>query len=68
MKANAPNGLPSGSYHPRETIAGDEMGTFQGGPGGWMLYRYTDSPVGPYDEVSLCYRETRILADHLLYS
>ncbi|PWN39108.1 hypothetical protein IE81DRAFT_326860 [Ceraceosorus guamensis] len=24
---------------------------FRGGPGGWILYRYTHSPVGPYDEL-----------------
>lgn len=46
-------GLPSGTYHPKETIEEDEEknGKFKGGPGGWMLYRYSDSPVGPYDEV-----------------
>lgn len=35
--------LAPGSYHPMENV---EVGNFKGGPGAWLLYRYSDSPVG----------------------
>ncbi|EPQ30319.1 uncharacterized protein PFL1_01845 [Pseudozyma flocculosa PF-1] len=48
-------GLPPGSFHPLEALASAHVakdhGEFKGGLGAWILYRYTDSPAGPYDEL-----------------
>jgi hypothetical protein len=45
-------GLDAGSYAPREVLySGAEADVFKGGLGGWIIYRYTSSPVGPYDEL-----------------
>jgi len=52
---SAANGLPAGSYSPLEassSFADPEVsGKYTGGPGVCMILRYTDTPVGPYDEV-----------------
>jgi len=49
--SSASGTLPYGSYHPMETIEEGEGGTgFKGGPGAWLLYRYSDSPVGRYSK------------------
>lgn len=44
-------GLESGAYHPLEDASHITTDIFKGGLGGWMLYRYSSSPVGPYDEL-----------------
>ncbi len=48
-------GLPGGAFHPLETldesVTDDELSAFSGKLGAWILYRYTDAPVGPYDEL-----------------
>jgi hypothetical protein len=44
-------GLEQGAYHPLEDVSNIGSDIFQGGPGGWILYRYRTSPVGPYDEL-----------------
>lgn len=44
-------GLEPGACHPLEDLSHITADTFQGGLGGWILYRYASSPVGPYDEL-----------------
>lgn len=43
-------GLPQGAYHPLEDVGHIYADVFQGGVGGWMLYRYASSPVGESEE------------------
>lgn len=44
-------GIEPGSYHPLEDVSHITNDIFKGGLGGWILYRYASSPVGPYDEL-----------------
>lgn len=47
-------GLPPTAYAPLERdsfFASPEAGRYIGGLGGLMVIRYTDTPVGPYDEL-----------------
>ncbi|KAJ8112008.1 hypothetical protein OPT61_g5522 [Boeremia exigua] len=47
-------GLPEGVYDTLEEAWEDEgMGRFEGGLGAIMIVRYTDTPVGSYDELML---------------
>lgn len=47
--------LPRGAYDElEEAWGGKEFGEFRGGLGAVMVVRYTDTPVGPYDELLLC--------------
>ncbi|RAR06250.1 MFS general substrate transporter [Stemphylium lycopersici] len=44
--------LPKGTYDAFEAEWADEkLGTFEGGLGSVMVVRYSDTPVGPYDEL-----------------
>jgi hypothetical protein len=46
--------LPKGVYDPLQEACGDkEYGEFKGGLGAVMVVRYSDTPVGPYDELIL---------------
>ncbi|OAK97761.1 hypothetical protein IQ06DRAFT_280464, partial [Phaeosphaeriaceae sp. SRC1lsM3a] len=46
--------LPKGVYDKLEEVwEGEEYGTFKGGLGAVMIVRYSDTPVGPYDELIL---------------
>ncbi|KAH7394360.1 hypothetical protein BKA66DRAFT_567310 [Pyrenochaeta sp. MPI-SDFR-AT-0127] len=46
--------LPQGVYDPLEEAWADKgLGTFVGGLGAVMIVRYSDTPVGPYDELIL---------------
>ncbi|UPX13062.1 uncharacterized protein EKO05_0003590 [Ascochyta rabiei] len=46
--------LPRGLYDGLEEAWGDDgLGTFEGGLGAVVIVRYTDTPVGPYDELML---------------
>ncbi|KAF9692210.1 hypothetical protein EKO04_009851 [Ascochyta lentis] len=46
--------LPEGLYDRLEEAWGDDgLGGFEGGLGAVMVIRYTDTPVGPYDELML---------------
>lgn len=48
------NNLPPGLYDPLESAWEDDgLGEFTGGLGAIMIVRYTDTPVGPYDELML---------------
>ncbi|PWN34563.1 uncharacterized protein FA14DRAFT_31742 [Meira miltonrushii] len=44
-------GIDAGAYHPLEDVSHITTDVFKGGLGGWILYRYASSPVGPYDEL-----------------
>jgi len=47
-----PGKLPPGLYHPLDTPPiGPDNDDFQGGVGMIQIVRYSDSPVGPYDEL-----------------
>ena len=44
--------LSEGHYDPHEKIAADgSEGVFKGGLASVLVYRYKNSPVGPYDEL-----------------
>ncbi|KIW02466.1 uncharacterized protein PV09_06274 [Verruconis gallopava] len=45
--------LPSKAYSPLEKNSTATKGTFLGLTGAILLVRYTDTPVGPYDELSI---------------
>jgi len=46
--------LPPGAYDPVHACwSAPKNGTFTGGLGAIMIVRYTDTPVGPYDELML---------------
>jgi len=47
------NGLDQAAHLPNggDDSESDERGTYLGGPAGFMLVRYSSSPVGPYDEL-----------------
>lgn len=51
LEAVAYSPLERGSY-----FASTEAGRFVGGLGALMIIRYTDTPVGPYDELIICPR------------
>lgn len=49
--------LPEHAYSPLEgasSYAGPESGKHCGGPAQFQVIRYTESPVGPYDELIVC--------------
>lgn len=46
--------IPTVAYSPLETassFASSEAGRFDGGVGSFMIVHYSDTPVGPYDEL-----------------
>ncbi|KAL5113801.1 hypothetical protein ACEQ8H_008302 [Pleosporales sp. CAS-2024a] len=46
--------LPARVYDPLEQVwEGEDHGQFKGGLGAVMIVRYSDTPVGPYDELML---------------
>jgi hypothetical protein len=49
--------LPDFAYSPLEgssSFAGPEAGKHVGGPSQFQIIRYTDTPVGTYDELIIC--------------
>ncbi|ORY92840.1 hypothetical protein BCR35DRAFT_349157 [Leucosporidium creatinivorum] len=53
--SKTPLPLPAGAYDPfEEGTSFDKSGDYHGGTGVVMLLRYTDCPVGPYDELIYC--------------